>query len=269
MAFIIALVFLVVILIIGWLGLRVKPKPFPAYPQQTPSLDSIDLPEDLPAPVTRYYQAIMGDRVPIIKSAILTGSATLRVFGLRFPSRFRITHHAGRDYRHYIEVTVFGRPIMRVNERYRDGRARMELPFGTVENEPKIDMAANLGLWAESIWLPSIFLTDPRVRWEVVDETTARLRVPFGEEEDTLTITFDPKTGLIRTMEAMRYRDAGDEAKILWRSEPLGWRRFHGIAIPSPASLTWMDQRIPWSIWTIDEVTYNVDVSEYIRARGL
>ena len=257
------------VLTAGWLGLRVKPKRFPAYPERTPALSTVELPADLPAPVSRFYKTISGGRVPVIESAVITGRAKLRFFGLRFPSRLRFTHTAGQDYRHYIEATLFGYPLMKVNEYYLDGKARMELPVGVIENEPKVDMAANLGLWGESVWLPSIFLTDPRVRWEAIDDTTARLVAPFGEEEDTLTVTFDPQTGLIRMMEAMRYREATDEAKIPWRLEPLGWETFHGIMIPSPAAVTWLDEGTPWLVVTIEDVAYNVDVSEYIRARGL
>jgi len=32
---------LAVVLFLGWLGLRVKPKPFPAYPEKTPSLSTV------------------------------------------------------------------------------------------------------------------------------------------------------------------------------------------------------------------------------------
>jgi hypothetical protein len=266
---------LVAILAVGWLGLQVKPKPFPAYPKQTPALKTVELPADLPAPVARYYETIIGDQIPVIESAVITGRAKLRLFGLRFPARFRFTHVAGQGYRHYIEATIFGYPVMKVNEYYLEGNARMELPVGVIENQPKVDMAANLGLWGESVWLPSIFITDPRVRWEAIDDTTARLVVPFdfaqdrpfGEEEDSFTVSFDSQTGLIRMLEAMRYREATDEAKIPWRNEPLGWQTFHGIKIPSPASVTWLDEGTPWSVWTIEDVAYNVDVSEYIRAR--
>jgi hypothetical protein len=261
---------------IGWLGLKVKPKPFPAYPQRTPTLNTVELPTDLPSPVARHYKIIIGDQVPVIKSGVISGRGTLRVFGLRFPSRFRFIHTAGQGYRHYIEATIFGYPVMKVNEWYLDGKACMELPVGVIENEPKIDMAANLALWGESIWFPSILVTDPRVRWEAVDDTTARLFVPFesaqgsssSEEEDTFTVTFDPQTGLIRTLEAMRYREATDEAKIPWRNEPLGWQTLNGVRIPSPASVTWLDEGTPWSVWTVEDVVYNVDVSEYIRAKG-
>jgi len=210
----------------------------------------------------------MGNQIPVIESAVISGRGKLRVFGLRFPSRFRFTHVAGQGYRHYIEATIFGYPVMKVNEWYLDGNARMELPVGVIENEPKVDMAANLGLWGEAIWLPSILITDPRVRWEAIDDTSARLVVPFGDEEDTFTVTFDRETGLMRTMEAMRYKEATDEAKIPWRNEPLGWQTFHGIEIPSPAATTWLDEGTPWAVWTIEDVVYNVDVSEYIRARG-
>ena len=268
---------LAVLVAIGWLGLQVQPKPFPAYPEQTPALNTVELPADLPAPVARYYETIMGNQIPVIESAIISGRGKLRVFGLRFPARFRFTHIAGQGYRHYIEATIFGYPVMKVNEWYLDGHARMELPVGVIENEPKIDMGANLALWGESVfWLPSILVTDPRVCWEAIDDTTACLVVPFdsaqdrpfGEEEDTFTVTFDPQTGLIRAMEAMRYREATDEAKIPWRNEPLGWQTFHGFEIPSPAALTWLDEGTPWSVWKIEDVAYHVDVSEYIRAKG-
>ena len=149
---------------VGWLGLQVKPKPFPAYPEQTPALNTVALPADLPAPVARFYETIAGNQVPVIESAVISGRGKLRVKGITFPARFRFTHIAGQGYRHYIEATVFGYPVMKVNEWYLDGQARMELPVGVIENEPKIDIAANLSLWGEAVWLPSIFVTDPRVR---------------------------------------------------------------------------------------------------------
>lgn len=252
----------------GWLGLKVKPKPFRDYPERTPVLKTVPMPQDLPAPVARHYRAIVGDEIPVIESAVLSGRAKLRFMGIPFPGRFRFVHDAGRGYRHYMEATLFGLPILKVNEHYLEGKARLELPFGVIENEPKVDHSANLGLWAESVWLPSILLTDPRVRWEAVDDTTALLVVPSDGGEETFVARFDPTTGLLRILEAMRYKEATDEDKVLWINEMLGWERFHGIQVPVPATVTWLDEGTPWSTWIHDDVVYNVEVSEYIRARG-
>jgi len=260
--------FALLLVFLGWLGLQVRPKPFPAYPERTPELRMVALPQDLPEAVARYYRATIGDQIPVIDSAVFTGRARLRFMGIPFPGRYRIVHDAGRGYRHYLEATLFGLPALKVNEAYLGGRSRLELPFGVVENEPKVDRSANLGLWAESLWLPSIFVTDPRVRWEAVDKETALLIVPFGEEEETFVARFDAHTGRLCLLEAMRYKEASDDHKVLWINEVLSWRAFDGIQVPTPATVTWLDEGTPWSRWEHDDVVHNVDVGEYIRSRG-
>jgi hypothetical protein len=270
-----AVVTLIILLLV--VGLRTRPRPFPSYPESTPVLETIPLPADLPAPVARYYQTITsaspstsnGVEIPVIESAVISTRGKLRFAGIMFPDRFRFTHEAGQGYRHYIEATLFGYPLFKVNETYLAGQARMALPMGVIENDPKIDMAANLGLWGESFWLPSIFITDPRVQWRAIDETTAELIVPFDGEEDSFTVFFDAETGLVQRLEAMRYREATDKEKILWRYEPLAWAEFHGLLIPSSSTVTWADEGTPWLVVNVEDVTYNVDVGEYIRAEGL
>lgn len=252
------------------LGLRIKPDPFPAYPDETPDFDTVPLPDDLPQPVNNFYRELFGDEIPVITSAVITGRAQLRLGGITFPARLRFTHDAGQAYRHYIEATIWGYPLLRVNERYLDQIGRMELPFGIIENEPKVNQAANLGLWGESLWFSPIFLTDERVRWEAIDETTARLIVPFEDGEDSFTAYFDPQTNLLTYMEAMRWKEADSEEKTRWilRIED-GWEDFHGIPVPARSSVTWEDDGVPWLVITNTDIAYNVDVDAYIRAKGL
>jgi hypothetical protein len=251
----------------GWLGLQVRPASFPAWPEQPAPPATVPLPSGLPEPVARFYRAIYGADVPVVESAVLTGRADLRVAGLRLPGRFRFIHRAGYDYRHYIEATVYGWPILKVNETYIDGRARLELPSGVVENSPKTDQAANLNVWAEAMMgFPSLALTDARARWEPIDQQTARLVVPFGAREDALTARFDPSTGLLAALEASRWKAPESPAPIGWRAEAAGWTMIDGQRLPSRLALTWADEDVPWLVMTVEEAVYNAEVAAHLRA---
>ena len=115
-------VVLIIVVTLGWLGLRIKPTTLPPFPQQSGQLGTVPLPQDLPAPVERFYRQLYGESLPVIESFVVTGRAKMRIMGLTFPARFRFTHIAGHDYRHYIETTIFGLPLMKVNEHYLDGK---------------------------------------------------------------------------------------------------------------------------------------------------
>jgi hypothetical protein len=264
------IVFVVIGLIVAlaWTGLQVTPTSFPKFTTANAPLATVDLPSGLPAPVQRFYQMVYGPRVPLIRSAVLSGRAHMQLFGLRFPARFRFVHDAGKAYRHYFEVTWFGLPIFKVNEHFIDGHAQLELPVG-VQRGANIDQAANLALWAEASAFPALFITDPRVQWQAVDDETAVLIAPFGAQQQHLIARFDPETGLLRQLEAMRYRDATDTNKTLWIAESRDWNTVAGHKLARVGAAIWFDQGHPWATFTTEEVVLNADVSQYVRASGL
>lgn len=253
-----------------WLGLQIKPKSFSAYPDKTSQLKTIPIPSDLPEPVARFYHTVYGEEIPIIETAVLQGRGVMKPFmNIPIPARFVFVHHAGENYRHYFEATIFGIPVMKVNEGYIDGASFFESPMGSNYDEENANQGANLALWAEAIWFPSLWMTDPRVRWEPIDKNSALLYIPFEKTEENFLVRFNPQTGLIDMMETLRYRDLGqDQLKILWITRPEKGEPIAGTNIGSTGSVMWLDQGEPWAYFNVEELIYNVDVSTYILQKG-
>ena len=231
-------------------GLRVRPAPFaPVTPPAEPP-ETLPVPGDLPAPVERFYRRIYGDRVPVITTAVLSGRGWMRLNGITFPVRCRFIHEAARNFRAYFELTLFGWPVIKANEHYLNGKFRQELPFGVEEGEPKIDHSAALRMWAEWVlWAPAMLLTDPAVRWEPADESTALLAVPIGETQERLVVRFDPATGEAQYVEAMKYKHPTDIKKTLW------------------VNAIWLGDK-PWADFTIEDKVYNARVDTSLGRKG-
>jgi hypothetical protein len=249
----------------GWVGLQVPPKGFPPHPEKTRDLGAVEMPTGLPAPLQRYLAAALGSRVPRIESAVLWGRGRLKIKGLWLPVRFRAYYLPGRAFYRLMEITWFGFPILKGVDSYIDGHGGLKITglLDLEETGEKIDQAQNLVLWGEAIWTPSLYFTDPRLRWEAVDEKTARLIVPFGEGEEVFLVKFDPQTGLIREMSAPRFRGQ-EEAKTSWRVECLDWKPSHGLKVPTRVIGHWADENGPYVVMSVEGLEYNVDVSEVL-----
>jgi hypothetical protein len=246
---------------IGWLGLQVSPSNLPSLVDAPQDLGTVEIPAGLPTPVRRYFQVALGDRAPRIESMVAYGRGRAN-FGIWLPLRYRLVHRPGYDFERYMQVTWFGLPILKAIDRYVDG-VGMTGPADKAATGPAVDQGANMILWAEAPLMPSLWITDERIRWEAVDYTTARLVFPYGQEEDKLTVHFDPESGLVARMTALRYRDE-QSGKIPWRVDFLTWQTVNGVKLPARIAITWEDQGKPWSYWNLEHIYWNVDSSKML-----
>jgi hypothetical protein len=253
---------------LGWLGLQVQPPPLPSYRLPSIARGSVPIPSDVPPPVQRYYRAVFPTgSVPVVESAVLSGRGHLTLSSVTMPIRWRFIHQSGQAYRHFFEATWFGMPMFKVNEWYLGGHLRMDTPAGVLADDPLADRAANLAFWAEA--LPSVLVTDSRVRWEEVDDTTARLIVPFSNGEDSFIVRFDQPTGLLREMEVPRYRAETRETLPWLVNDDVGsYRAFGDLRMATKSSARWLDMDRPWLTITLEEIALNADVSSEMRASG-
>ncbi len=152
--------------LLGLLRLKIQPQSFPSYPKKTPRLNTVPLPAGLPPPVERFYRSIYGEQIPVIETVVIQGRGVIKpIMNIPIPARFVFVHNAGMEYRHYFEATLFGMPLMRVNEGYLDGASFFESPLRKSYDDANSNQGANLALWAEAVWFPALFVTDPRVHW--------------------------------------------------------------------------------------------------------
>lgn len=244
---------------LAWWGLR-RPAPFPAPVGPSRDMGTVPLPGDLPVPVLRYLRGVLPDPSPRQTSAAVCGVGRIRIGPVWLPLRFRYSLLAGQAYRHEMEVVLWARRLLRAHEQFRQGHARLELPFGTVADSRQVDSAANVALWGEMVWLPAVFVTDRRVRWQDVGQGKAALIVPSPEGEDRLEFAFDAESGLPTAVEALRYRRPKDSAKAPWRVEFQAWGTFRGVRAPSRLSVRWLDEAGPWLRVEVHSVSHNVDI---------
>jgi hypothetical protein len=218
-----------------------------------------------------HFLATLGGQVPKIETAVVWGRAHFKVGGLRARMRFKSYNVAGREFRRDMEITWFGVPVLRGSDAYLGGEGSLEITglLNTSSRGGNFDQGQNLAMWAETPFTtPSVLVLDPRVRWEPIDAHTARLVLPFGEQEETLSAEFDPQSGLMRRMSGMRYRNH-EQTKTPWSGELSDWRTLHGIKVPHKNVATWEDQEEPYGIFKVEGAEYNVDVSEKILPEGV
>ncbi len=259
----------VVLLGLGWLGFQIDSPSFPLHPEKTKDAGTIELPSNLPEPIMRYYKAAAGSHVPVIKSAVVWGKAKLRINGIWMPVRFKAYYLPGQAYLRYLEVTWFGKTILKVSDSYINGEGVMKIEglLNMNETGEKIDQGQNLAMWGETVFMPSAIIADTRTSWEAVNNETARLVVPYDEQNDSLIFKFDPETDLVSNVSARRYRGQ-EEEKTSWMIEFTEWKNFHSVMIPVHYAVIWEDEGSPKSYWTVEGVEYNINIADNLSAGG-
>lgn len=271
--FLIALAILIALAGLAALGFAIPPRPFRPHPAPSRPGPLRPLPADLPEPVLRYLRQTAGESLPGIRTAVVWGRGRASIRGVWLPLRFKAWFRAGESYYRRIEITWYQRPVLRGVDYYIGGEGVVEVG-GRERRGPRITQSQLLSLWAGSVLTPSALAFDPRIRWEPVDEVTARLIIPFGEQSESLLAHFDPETGLLTHLSGYRYTlpapDEDSEAPPLpeerehWRVDVLTWRDAGGMQIPCQMALAWGEAGSPWSYSTVEGVAYNVNVSDQL-----
>ncbi len=129
-------------------------------------------------------------------------------------------------------------------DRFQDGEGNMSiklLSLFTVADEGPNDAmntAAMLRFLAEICWFPPAAMS-PYLRWEEIDEQSAKVAMKYAETEVSGVFHFSER-GDIRSFTAQRYFGSGAEARQeKWVVTALGYQVFEGYKVPSQCKVTW------------------------------
>jgi len=229
--------------------------------------------EHLPAPVARWLEGAGVVGKPRAVNVRLKQRGELRTsveqdFAPARADQYFSVNEPGFVWR--VQVPMLHVPIIG-RDSYAGGRGRMQIkalgaiPLVDAQGEP-IDQGTLLRFLGELVWFPSAALA-PYVRWEEVDQASARAHMSYGGVSAWATFYFDAQ-GRVERMSASRYLAQGDAPATLepWAVRMRRWASPDGVLIPVEGDVTWelKSGDFTYYRWHITELQQNV-TEPYVR----
>ncbi len=217
-----------------------------------------------PEPVARYLALATGGGPRAVETVAIETTAWMRRPGMpRIPLEIRMAHRLGYEFVHDIRIGR-GRLSFRFGlDAYVGGHGLMKVG-PSLQTGIEFDQGALIALWGEALGFPAAWERRTDIRWEPVDERTARLVVQGPEGEIPITVGFDPETGCPAYCSADRYKATGP--KVGWTGRFSDWQRFDaGVLAPGRFEVQWADEPFPWIEIRTVSVSVNVAIDDALR----
>jgi hypothetical protein len=250
----------------GSLHLRLEAARLPVQPA---TVDFCEL-DGLPAPVQRYFRAVLKAGQPIPAGAHIRhrGSFNMGATGDNwkpFTSDQKVvTRRSGFDWN--ARIRLMPGVTVRVHDAYIAGEGSLHaavlglMTVADLHGTPAMSEGEQMRFVAEAAWYPTALLPSQGVRWQAVDADSARATHEDGEHRVTLLFRFGAH-GLIDSIHAdARGRTVGS------RIEPTPWqgRFWHyavrdGMLIPLDGEVAWCLPEGPKTYWRGHLTTIHYD----------
>lgn len=207
--------------------------------------------EGLPAPVQRYFRAVLRDGQPLLAAARLehVGTFNTSESGERWKpftsTQYVVTQRPGFDWDGRIAM-VPGLPV-RVHDAYVAGEGILHatllglVTLAEMRGTPEMAQGELMRYLAEAPWYPTALLPSQGVRWEAVDESSARATLRDAEVAMTLLFRFDAQ-GLIAAVSA-EARGRAVEGKVVptpWEGRWWDYEVREGMRVPTAGEVAWL-----------------------------
>jgi hypothetical protein len=216
--------------------------------------------EGLPAPVQAYFRAALREGQPMVEAVSVTHSGTFNMSETGeqwkpFTSTQRVvTQRPGFDWDGRIAIMP-GLPV-RVHDAYIAGEGLLHAAlFGLVSlvnlhGTPEVAQGELMRFFAEAAWYPTALLPSQGVRWEAMDDTSAKATLKDGEITLTMLFRFN-ENGLIESVRAeARGRTVGGAViPTPWEGHWSHYELRDGMRIPLEGEVAWLLPEGPKPYW--------------------
>lgn len=244
---------------------RLEAARVPAAPER---FDPREL-DGLPPPVARHLRQALPEGTGIIRAVdvVHRGTFNLSATGERwrpFTSRQRVlTRRPGFVWDG--RVSMLPGVSVHVHDAYVDGEGILEpailglLTLAKLRDRDEVARGELMRFFAEAAWYPTALLPSQGMRWEPIDDRSARATLIDGELALTMTFHFSDE-GLIEAIRADR-RGRTVDGRIVptpWEGRMFNYQRRDGLLIPLDGEVAWLTPqgRLPYWRGTIAEIAY-------------
>jgi hypothetical protein len=224
--------------------------------------------DSLPAPVARYFRAVLREGQAGYRHGVLTQKGQFLVKPPDGWQPFTATHTLTTDPPGFVwdaSIRIGPGLAMRVRDRLVDGQGSMHgallgvVTVVRVEGTPDIAAGALHRWLAEGPWCPTVLLPRPGLEWSAMDDSTARVTVTAGGTTVSAEMHFGPDGLVERVYVPERMRDVnGTGVPTAWEGRFHGYIEMGGMRIPAGGDVGWIIDGVwqPYFRGTLTGATY-------------
>jgi hypothetical protein len=225
--------------------------------------------EGLPAPVQRYFRAVLKDGQPIVTVATIdiAGTFNMSATGEQwkpFTSRQRVvTRRPG--FLWDAKIAMLPGLTARVVDSYIAGKGLLHAAIlglftvADISGSGEIARGEFMRYFAEMLWYPTALLPSQAARWEAVDDRSANATIVDGPLTLTLLFRFND-AGLIDSFRAERRGGMVGKEMVMapWVGNWSNYKTRDGMAVPFTGEVAWMrpDGRRSYFVGTVTALSY-------------
>ncbi len=238
-----------------------------------PAITRYDVAElaTLPAPVQRYFRAVLTDGQPIVTVVRLTQTGQFNLGKAADQWKpFTATQHFTTARAGFVwdaNIALFPGVPVRVVDAFIAGEGLLRptilglYAMGTLQGTGEIARGELLRHFAESVWFPTALLPSQGVVWQAVDDTSANATMTDGPISVTMLFRFDAE-GLIASIyvEGRATTVGTDTVLMPWECRMSNYQTRDGMRVPLTGEALYITPQgeKPYFKGTIDTIAYEL-----------